>query len=188
MLWTLSLSKSNARRVIDKMITRFALILCTLLVSACSTSVNLREQNNSPLSGIKISQVRVALSAEADKMRAENLYYSHEKLVRALEDNLNSSSVFSRNGASAARLNLEVTSIRTRSTFSAVMFGLLAGDDHIKGTARLLDESGVQILAFDVSSVYAFGGIAGGAEDVRMSWLYDDFSKSVTKILVGKLQ
>jgi hypothetical protein len=57
------------------------------------------------------------------------------------------------------------------------MFGVMAGDDHVNGRVRILDQANVPIRSFDVQASYALGGWAGGQDSMRMNWLYDKFSE-----------
>jgi hypothetical protein len=127
------------------------------------------------------------LSEEAKRLVDDNPHYSSDKLKIAIERAIQAEGLAMRGQADGdARLSVSVLSIRSRSAFAAIMFGVLAGDDHIKGRVDVLGKNNEIIASFDVSSSYAFGGIAGGMEDVRMGWLYDSFAKS-TVSQVGKI-
>ena len=80
-------------------------------------------------------------------------------------------------------LNVEVNDIRVRSSFTAVMFGFMAGNDHVNGTVTLADADNRQIDHFKVSASYALGGIAGGMDDTRMNWLYETFTEKTLTTL-----
>lgn len=82
-------------------------------------------------------------------------------------------------------IEIVVTDIRTRSNFSAVMFGFMAGDDRIEGDVVARDASGKELQRFAVTASYALGGFAGGQDDARMSWLYDTFAKELVGGLTG---
>ena len=78
------------------------------------------------------------------------------------------------------RLKVIVSDIRIRSTFNAVMWGFMAGDDHLQGHIVVLDLAGEPVNTFDASSSYALGGFGGGQDTSRLNWLYEDFSEMVT--------
>ena len=78
---------------------------------------------------------------------------------------------------------VEVKDIRVRSNFSAVMWGFMAGDDHIVGDIVVKATDGLEMDRFEVSSSYALGGFAGGQDSSRMGWLYEAFAEETIKEL-----
>jgi hypothetical protein len=82
-------------------------------------------------------------------------------------------------------IEILITSIRSRSTFNAIMFGFMAGDDHIKGDVVVRSPEGLELQRFGVSASYALGGLGGGQTDARMGWLYETFAKHVIDELTG---
>ena len=68
-----------------------------------------------------------------------------------------------------------------------MMFGFMAGDDHIKGEVIIRSPDGVEFQRFGVSASCALGGIAGGQTETRMGWLYETFAKHVVEELTGKV-
>lgn len=79
-------------------------------------------------------------------------------------------------------LNVEVTGIRVRSSFSAVMFGFMAGSDYVDGTVTFADADNHPVDHFKVSASYALGGIAG-IDSMRMDWLYEKFTEKTLATL-----
>ena len=75
------------------------------------------------------------------------------------------------------RVQVAVKEIRVRSTFSAIMWGFMAGDDHIQGEVTILGAVDQPIHTFDVKASYALGGFAGGQDGMRMNWLYRRFAE-----------
>jgi hypothetical protein len=39
--------------------------------------------------------------------------------------------------------------------------------------------------SFEVSASYALGGLAGGQDDARLSWLYEKFAELASKEITG---
>jgi hypothetical protein len=78
-----------------------------------------------------------------------------------------------------------VTDIRVRTNFSAVMWGFMAGDDHINGIVVARSPTGDELQRFEVSASYALGGLAGGQDEARMGWLYESFAEETLKELTG---
>jgi hypothetical protein len=83
------------------------------------------------------------------------------------------------------KIEIVVTSMRVRSNFSAIMFGFMAGDDHIKGDVIVRSPLGQAMQRFTVSASYALGGLAGGQDEARMGWLYESFAKRTLEELTG---
>ncbi len=82
----------------------------------------------------------------------------------------------------ATHLNVEVTGIRVRSSFSAVMFGFMAGSDYVDSTVTFADADNHPVDHFKVSASYALGGIAG-IDSMRMDWLYEKFTEKTLATL-----
>ncbi|KML07905.1 MULTISPECIES: DUF4410 domain-containing protein [Burkholderia] len=122
--------------------------------------------------------VKVTLNANAQEALRDNPVFSTEKLQAELENVLTAHKLLAqKDDGSAMRLNVELTGIRARSNLSAIMLGFLAGNDFIDGKVSLIDSQGQSVDHFNVSTSYAFGGLAGGQEDVRMNWLYRKFAE-----------
>lgn len=79
-------------------------------------------------------------------------------------------------------LNVEVTGIRMRASFSAVMFGFMAGNDYVDGTVTFADADNHPVDRFKVSASYALGGIAG-IDSMRMDWLHEQFTEKTLATL-----
>jgi hypothetical protein len=86
----------------------------------------------------------------------------------------------------APTLDVVLTDVRVRGTFTAIFWGVLAGPDHIDGTVNLKAPDGHVISAFDVSATYGLGGTAGGQDEARVGWLTEKFSQLVMDELTGK--
>ncbi len=170
----------------------FAPVLLAAALAACSSSVTRapetglqQPQFDDP--GEKAGNLTVSLSDQGREEAAENLKFNqhelHDTVKRALELNdLLTPEV----DPALPEIEIVVTSVRSRSNFSAVMFGFLAGDDHINGDVivRAPDDSEKQ--RFSINASYALGGLAGGSDEVRMDWLYETFAEHVLEELSGK--
>jgi hypothetical protein len=151
-------------------------ISLVLVLSACGGTVKIDPRSiNDSLRVEGVSQVSIGLTPEAKVKQAENLIFSRDELASQLRRRLESKGLI---GSGAAfSVEILITDIRVRSGFSAIMFGFLAGDDHISGKVRLLNRAGQPVRSFEVNASYAFGGVAGGQDGARMNWLYDKFSE-----------
>ena len=128
-----------------------------------------------------IGRVTVAMSPDAAKQLADSPQFNRDELASYLRRRLEGKGLI---GIDAShRVDIVITDLRVRGVFAAVMFGFMAGDDHVNGRVRILDERNVAIRSFDVQASYAFGGAAGG-DGMRMNWLYDKFSE----LAIGELE
>ena len=122
-----------------------------------------------------VAQVSALMSPDAAKQLADNFQFNRDELANFLRRRLEAKGLIS--PASTHQVQIVVTDIRVRSGFAAIMFGAMAGDDHVSGRVRVLDAQGRALRSFDVNASYALGGLAGGQDGMRMNWLYDKFSE-----------
>ncbi|WP_423395427.1 DUF4410 domain-containing protein [Burkholderia sp. LMG 21824] len=170
-----------------------ALALVTIgFLSGCASSVT-RDAGDQPGAiatastpkfGSKPVIVQVTLDKAAQDALKDNLKFSPENLKGKIESALAARKLLATAGSTdAMHLNIEVNGIRVRSSFSAVMFGFMAGNDHVDGTVTLTDADNHQIDRFKVSASYALGGLAGGMDDTRLNWLYEKFTEKTLTTL-----
>ncbi|MDH5232650.1 MAG: DUF4410 domain-containing protein [Gammaproteobacteria bacterium] len=161
---------------------------CIAMLAACSTSVKRLDDGNGETRAIQsqsIAEYNIHLTENAQQDQLNNREFREEELKRAISDVMRKNNLGSneKNGKTLV-LDVQVTNIRVRSSFAAIMFGFLAGSDYIRGEVTLKDQTGKQYGQFLVSADYAFGGFAGGQNDVRMNWLYEAFAESLAKALL----
>lgn len=96
---------------------------------------------------------------------------------------LQAKQIYAPNGAGQDTLEIQITAMRVRSTFNAVMWGFMAGSDNLRGDVYLRDPSGKVLNHFSVYASYALGGFVGGVESVRWGWLYNKFAELVEQNL-----
>ena len=124
------------------------------------------------------------MSPSSKTQLADNLKFELSTLQAMIGRSLESKNLIAADGD--FKLVVVVDDIHVRGTFSAIMFGFMAGDDHLDGTATLLRSDGRKVDDFGVKASYALGGIAGGQDSVRISWLYEEFAKLLTEELVAR--
>lgn len=162
-----------------------------LLLSACAADIT--RSADSALArphfaeqGRQAGQLRLSLSNDATKQLTENLKFNQNTLLDNIRRALEASNILTKEGVGGlASIEILVTDVRVRSNFSAVMFGFMAGDNRIKGEVLVRAPPGVAVQQFTISVSYALGGLAGGQDDARMSWLYESFAKKVVEELTG---
>ncbi len=158
--------------------------MCLLvLLTACAGTVK-REpgQMNKTYVTAGVAAVQVSMTPEAQALLKDNPQFNTRDLQGYIQRRLEGNGTF--NAAAAERVEVVVTSIRVRSTASAVIFGVLAGQDHMEGKVRVFSPEGRRLHSFDVNASYAFGGAAGG-DGLRMGWMYEKFSELVLAELTG---
>jgi len=165
-----------------------AACVAAVVLSACATSMTpynpkaalVKAENNS------VSAIQVNIAAKAKSAVADNPLFSQKDMQEKMKNFLTSKQLLS-DKAGQGKLSVEVavTDVRVRSTFSAVMFGFLAGADSLDGDVIIKDAAGVELNRYAVSAVYAWGGAAGGG-DARLSYLYESFAEKVADALSGK--
>lgn len=128
-----------------------------------------------------VAKVVLEVSPQVKADSANNATFSQEELARRVRERLIAKQLV---GVGASQyVDIVVTDVRIRSTFTAIMLGFMAGDDHIGGRVRLMSASNEELRAFDITASYALGGLAGGQDGARMPWLYDKFAELVLQEL-----
>lgn len=123
----------------------------------------------------KFSGVTVSLSDQARKELVDNIKFDTELFASKVRSRLDVAKVIESSAVHTIRVT--VTGVRVRGTFSAVMFGALAGADTVDGEVAILDKDKKVVRTFKVSAAYAFGGLGGGIDSVRLGYLYDKFAE-----------
>lgn len=161
-----------------------------LLLSACASGVSRSPDMPKQYFGQNNKQaglISIGLTEEAEKVAATTTRINQDEILRLVKRGLEvRNAVTKEPDASLPSIEILITSVRSRSAFNAVMFGFMAGDDHIKGDVIVRSPDGVEVQRFGVSASYALGGFAGGQTEARMGWLYETFAKHVVNELTGK--
>jgi hypothetical protein len=137
--------------------------------------------------GERAGSLSVKLSDEARKEATDNLKFSQVELDQTIRRALEINNLLAEQyDGGLPTIEVTVTSVRVRSSFSAIMFGFMAGDDHIDGDVAVRAADGSTLQKFSVSASYALGGLAGGQDSSRLGWLYETFAEHVTEELTGQ--
>jgi hypothetical protein len=155
------------------------LIVVSLLAFAgCSSQVTRPEAGAESKPVVKALQsLTVEMTPEAKHQLADNVKFDKEELSSTLRRTLESRDLM--DAAGDFDLKVMVKDIRVRSTFNAIMWGFMAGDDHLQGDAIVLNREGAPVYTFGVNASYALGGIGGGQDSTRINWLYEEFSEKI---------
>ena len=161
------------------------LLLPLLVISGCSSHVTRPENVDATRPVVKALQdFTVEMSPEAKQQLADNVKFDINALRSTLQRTLEGNSLIAPNGD--YRLKVIINDIRVRSTFNAVMWGFMAGNDHLTGDAIVLNLAGEPVYDFEASASYALGGFGGGQDSSRMNWLYEKFSEMIADELLQK--
>ncbi len=161
-------------------------------ISACSSGVQRApetglQQPQFDSAGEQAGTLSIALSDDARVEAADNLKFDMAEMEKTLRRALEVNNIITASpDAMLPSIEITVTSVRVRSNFSAIMFGFMAGDDHINGDVKVKGPDGEVLQAFGVSASYALGGLAGGQDSARLDWLYESFAERTTEELTGK--
>ncbi len=162
------------------------LVILGFGLSGCSSTVKRDVASVRPLTVQPVSSVNVFMTEAGKTKLSENIKFNTESLREIVERTLSAIGLVKKE--SPVRLDIAVDDVRVRSTFSAIMWGFMAGDDRVNGTVTLVGGDGALIDKFDVSASYALGGLAGGQDSARMSYLYEAFAQSTVDELQGKIK
>ncbi len=172
----------------QKWLMRSSIALVLLALGACAT--NVQRYTNVPTARVVagsdvIRSVSVTLSASGQSDWAQNTQFDKNTLLTHVEQVLQAQRIYAPNSGGQDTLEVQITAIRVRSTFNAVMWGFMAGSDNLRGDVYLRDPSGKLLNHFSVYASNALGGIAGGAQSVRWGWLYNKFAQLVAQNLTS---
>lgn len=166
-------------------------LLLAALVAGCASGVKRAEDTAKRQAyfaggGTLAKEVTLSMSKNAQTQLSDNLKFDQEKLLATVKRALGAKNLLAKTpDDKLPSIEIVVTDIRVRSNFSAVMWGFMAGDDHINGEVVARDAAGRELQRFEVSASYALGGLAGGQDETRMSWLYETFAQETVNELTG---
>jgi hypothetical protein len=166
-------------------VPRFTLALCAVLaLVGCASGVKRTEDHRTaafkPSAEMPIGQVNVAATQEAiAKIEAAKKKFDPELLRGSIMSALSAQQMLAKNGQGGLVMDVVVTRVRVRSTFNAIMWGAMSGNDAVEGDVAVKDITGKVLDKFSVTASYALGGFAGGQDATRTGWLYEAFAKEV---------
>ncbi len=166
------------------------IVACMIALSLFGCASGVKRDSSVQASAVpqitKVSALKVYLTEDAKKLLADNIKFNPDTLQSTLQRTLNAKNLISTDAA--AQLDVEITDIRVRSNFSAIMFGFMAGSDSVAANVYVKDKTGKILNKFESSASYALGGLAGGQDSARMDWLYEEFAKVTVNELTGEGQ
>ena len=129
-----------------------------------------------------IAAINTDVTVEVREKLKDSFKFDQAALKRTVELALTNNQLFdAAKKETGLTLAILVTHVRVRSTFNAVMWGAMSGNDAIHGEVVVKDSSGATFDTFKVTASYALGGWGGGQDGLRLNWLYEAFAKEVVK-------
>jgi hypothetical protein len=159
--------------------------LCAvLLMAGCASGVKRTEDHRTavfkPSAEIPIGQINVSATQEAlAKIEEAKKKFNPELLKGSIMTALSAQKMLAPNGEGGLVMDVVVTRVRVRSTFNAIMWGAMSGNDAVEGQVTVKDITGKLLDQFSVNASYALGGFAGGQDATRTGWLYEAFAREV---------
>lgn len=172
------------------------------ILTACASGVSRQAKSADPVGATAVSgvaqskvtqenpltEITISLTSEASQKLGDNLKFNQNELLDHVKRALEANKLYVAKAVKPGMtMEVVITDIRVRSNFSAIMFGFMAGNDAVKGDIVIKNPKGQEVDRFEVSASYALGGIAGGVDSARMSWLYENFAlETLNEIKAGK--
>lgn len=152
-------------------------------VWGCSAQIKRPTDATAPKPEVRaLSGFALEMAPSAREQLVDNIKFDVDELEGTMLRTLEAKDLMASDGDYS--LKVVVKDIRVRSTFSAVMFGFMAGDDHLIGDAIVFDREGRPVYTYVAEASYAFGGVGGGQDSARLNWLYEEFSEVIADELV----
>lgn len=166
-----------------------AMGIAAFVFYGCASGVKRDPEYGAPaasklLTPMPVGNLTITLSSEAKKLAADNPKFKQEHLLASVRRALDAGGLL-RPGTSETA-EIVVTAFRVRGTFSAVMWGVMAGTDNVTGDVVVRNANGKQVRKFTVNASYGLGGFAGGVDDTRLGWLYEKFAEHTVEELGGQ--
>ena len=163
---------------------KYLLLASCLGLTACASGIKRQEGvADYKYQGEKFAGVSIKLAPAVQEKLKDDLKFNQQQLSSLVLRGMEAQGLMDR--TSSHLVDIEITDVRVRNTFSAIMFGFMAGNDHVTGTVALKQIGGVPRHAFEVSASYALGGLGGGQDATRLNWLYEEFAKLTVEEIKG---
>ena len=159
-------------------------IILICLLGACASSVQRSDPtSNYVYSDEKFQSVEVVLSEKGKKELADNLKFDPAELQLQIARLMEEKELI--HDPSENRVRVEITDIRIRGRFVAIMVGIFAGADYVNGKVSVLDSSGKSKHEFVSKASWALGGWGGGQDKSRLTWIYEKFAEVTVDEIMG---
>ena len=145
------------------------------------TSASVRQSGGSTARGIRVATVSVTPEVS---IRPAELSWMRENAVEntltaAIRQRLTASGNLESAGAT---LEVKIISMRLRSTTTAVLWGVLAGPDHLRAQVRVLDKGTVR-KTFVTEASRTSGAMAGAGSGGRIEGMCEELAFALVQQL-----
>jgi hypothetical protein len=167
----------NQKPTVDTISRVLMVVASVLFITGCAGTAVRKDSADIPAAAgvLKVKSVDVHTSPKVKEQLPDNIKFDPTAFSATIERTLTASGL--EEGGSGNTLDIEITNVYVRGTFSAVMFGILAGADNVAGNVRVQDASGRVLRKFEISAGYGFGGWGGGQDSIRLNYLYEKFAE-----------
>lgn len=169
----------------------FLCLLMAVVLAGCAAGVtrhtDAQKRQAYFKGGGKVARsVTVSLDKNAQEQLPDNITFDKDQFLATVKRLLDAKGLLAKTpDEKLPTIEIVVTDIRVRSNLSAILWGFMAGDDHIIGEVIARNPEGKELQRFQVSASYALGGLGGGQDNTRMGWLYETFAQEMANELTG---
>jgi hypothetical protein len=162
-----------------------AIALLLGVLAGCASQVTLPPETTpaEPVRALTSFSVEISPAAKAAMAEAETQKFDVGAFKGVVQRTLDAAQLVSPDGD--FKLTVTIDGLRIRGTFNAIFWGFMAGTDQLNGTATLTRLDDRPVGSFKVGASYGLGGLAGGLDNTRVNWLYEEFAKLLTNELVA---
>ena len=165
-------------------------LVCSILIVGCTGSIKRQESGtankNYFSSDRQLGDIKISLTPEALIKAAANTKFDAEELKSYVRRALLAKALLNADSKdNLPFIEIQIKDMRIRPTFAAVAAGIVYGADSITGDIVVRNRNGEEQDRFEVSVSYGLGGLAGGQDSNRMSWMYEEFAKKTVNELIG---
>jgi hypothetical protein len=158
-----------------------AVLAAAVVMGGCTSGVSrgpgIQDQKLGISNSNQVSSVSLSFTDEAKQKATENLKFNPDELLSHVKRALEANSFLNSADQTRPALEVRIKDVRVRSNFTAIMFGFMAGSDSVTADVIVKNAAGKEIDKFEVAASYALGGLAGGQDSARLSWLYEKFAE-----------
>jgi len=156
-----------------------AALVCFIAVGC--TSATVRQSEGSTALGVRVATVLVTpdASIRPSELRWMSENAVEDTLTAAVRQRLTATGKLEPAGAT---LEVTIISMRLRSTTTAVLWGVLAGPDHLRGRVRLLNKGTVQ-KTFIAEASRTSGAMAGAGSGGRIEGMCEELAYALVQQL-----
>ena len=151
-------------------------LAASALLGAC-TSAEVRQDSASSIRGLKVSAVSVSSTPSLDPEKHEFMRENDVEryLTSSIRNRLTETGKLAPTGPTLA---VNISSIRVRSTASAVMWGVMAGPDHLEANVSVMDK-GRTLKTFVAEGSRTSGAFAGPGSGGRAERLSEELAIAI---------